>query len=152
MTPEKTRVRRLREGFSLLEVMIAMTILAVGLLGMLAMQIQATQSGRIGRHVTDAASVALDQLEQLRYQAWAATAPTGWTAPIVVTSTDSTDAAGFAVQQTFNVSWRIQDVAGITELRTIDVRVTWNEPGDTPGMPPRRYAVSSIKYHGEEVP
>jgi type IV pilus assembly protein PilV len=137
-----------RSGLSLLEVMVAMCILSVGLLGMLSMQIQAMASTRTGRHVSDAARVGLDRLETLKYQSWAATAPTGWTAPLAVTDSDPVAAAGGQVAQVFNVSWRIQDVAGLTGVRQLDVRVTWREPGDPPGMPPRRYAVSSLKCSG----
>ncbi len=137
-----------RAGLTLLEVMVAMMILCVGLLGMLSMQMQALSSTRTGRHVSDAARVGLDRLETLKYQSWATTAPTGWTAPLVVTSADPVAAAGGQVPQVFNVSWRIQDVAGLTGVRQLDVRVTWREPGDRPGVPARRYAVSTLKCNG----
>jgi hypothetical protein len=56
------------------------------------------------------------------------------------------------VPQIFNVSWRVQAVGGLTAARQIDVRVTWREAGDTPAMPVRRYAVSSLKYNGAGTP
>jgi hypothetical protein len=43
-------------------------------------------------------------------------------------------------------------VAALTQVRQIDVRVTWREPGDRPGMPPRRYAISSFKFNGAGTP
>ena len=151
--PNATRARL---GLSLIEVMIALTILAVGLLGALAMQTQALTSTNTGRHVSDAMRVGLDQLELLRSQGWAATPVTGgFTAPVVTDGADAIAAPMLGpaiVPQTYNVSWRVQAVAGLTQVRQIDVRVTWREPGDDPGMPVRRYAVSSFKFNGAGTP
>ncbi len=152
------RRTRANAGLSLLEVMIAMTILAVGLLGMLSMQLQAMRSTSTGRHVTDASRIGLDQLETLKYQSWVSTAPIAWTVPIVVSSNPEAvfvpnlPSGAAAIAQNFNVSWRITGVAGLVDARQIDVRVTWVEQGDTPAMPPRRYAVSSFKYRGAGTP
>ena len=145
-------------GFSLLEVMIAMTILAIGLLGMLSMEINAMTATSTGRHVSDAARIGLDQLETLKYQSWVSTAPAAWTAPIPVTGPEAVAptavvaGAPAIVPQRFNVSWRVSAVAALVDARQIDVRVTWREAGDTPAMPLRRYAVSSFKYRGAGVP
>jgi hypothetical protein len=43
-------------------------------------------------------------------------------------------------------------VAGLTQVRQIDVRVTWREPGDLPAMPARRYAISTYKFNGAGTP
>ncbi len=152
------RRTKLSAGLSLLEVMIAMTILAVGLLGMLSMQLEAMSSTSTGRHVTDAARIGLDQLETLKYQSWAATPVTAWTAPVAVTSNPEAvfvpnlPSGAAPIAQNFNVSWRITGVAGLVDARQIDVRVTWREVGDTPAMAVRRYAVSSFKYRGAGTP
>jgi len=129
-----------------------MMILSIGLLGMLMMQIYAMKSGRVGRHVTEAARIANDQMEQLQRQSWAATAPTAFTAPIIVNGNESTDAAGIAIAQPFNLSWQIVPFAGVASLRQIEVVVTWQEPGDDPAFPPRRYATTSVRYNGPGTP
>lgn len=146
--------RRRSGGLTLLELMIAMVILSIGLLGLLTMQIEAMKAGRVGKHVTDAARIAQDQMETLQNQSWALSAVTAWTAPIIVAGNDATNLAdataaptGRSVQQTFNVDWRIVQPGAVTDLRRIDVRVTWVEPADTPAMPARRYAVSSMRYN-----
>jgi len=146
------RSARSRAGFSLLEVMIAMTILAIGLLGALSMQVQALTGNSTGRHVSEAMRIGLDQLETLKYQGWAATPVTGWTAPLVVTGPEAVAVRVGEVPQQFNVSWRIQTVGALTLVRQIDVRVTWREPGDAPALPLRRYAVSSFKFNGAGTP
>jgi prepilin-type N-terminal cleavage/methylation domain-containing protein len=80
---------RLQRGFSLIEVMIAFTILAVGLLGALAMQTHALSSSNTGKHVGDAMRIGLDRMETLKYQGWATTPVAGWTVPAVVTGPES---------------------------------------------------------------
>ncbi|HEU4431477.1 MAG TPA: hypothetical protein VFT98_22140 [Myxococcota bacterium] len=140
--------RRLRVGLSLLEVMIAMTILAIGMLGMLSMQVQALSGTTTGRHVSDAMRIGLDQLETLKYQTWAGTPLGGWTPVTNVTGPESIATPVGVTPQTFGVSWRVQAVAGLTNARLIEVLVTWREPGDAPAMPQRRYLVSSFKYNG----
>ena len=150
----RPRARPREGGLTLLELMIAMVILAIGLLGLLTMQIEAMKSGRTGKHVTDAARIAQDQMETLTNQAWALSGPTGWTVPIVVNGADATNAAtaaaaatGQSVQQIFNMNWRITQLGAVTDLRRLDVRVTWAEPGDDPAMPLRRFAVSSMRFN-----
>jgi prepilin-type N-terminal cleavage/methylation domain-containing protein len=146
------RSARSRVGFSLLEVMIAMTILAIGLLGALSMQVQALTGNSTGRHVSEAMRIGLDQLEALKYQGWAATPVSTWTPAIVVVGPEAVAARAGELRQQFNVSWRIQAVAPLTLVRQIDVRVTWREPGDAPALPLRRYAVSSFKFNGAGTP
>jgi prepilin-type N-terminal cleavage/methylation domain-containing protein len=152
----RSRTSKRSDGLTLLELMIAMVILSIGLLGLLTMQIEAMKSGRIGKHVSDAARIGQDQMEQLQNQSWLASAPTGWTVPtpFVGPRVDAINLAdtlaaptGQSIDQVFNVSWRIVAVGGITDLRRMDVRVTWVEPGDLPGMPPRRFAISSMRYN-----
>ncbi len=152
----RTHPRKHKRGTTLIELMVAMVILSIGLLGMLAMQIEAMKSSRVGRHVTEAAHVGQSQMEALQSQAWALTAPTGgFTAPVAVNSVEAARAgagAGAPTPQIFNVSWRVTNgpptgAPPVVKLRTIDVRVTWAEPNDTPNMPLRRYAASSQRYN-----
>jgi Tfp pilus assembly protein PilV len=132
----------------MIEVMIAMSILAVGLIAMLAMSVTALHSGRVGRDVTVAARVAQDRMEDLQRLPWAdpQVQPTGgWTA-LNPQATAMVSAGGGGVQ-VFNLQRRITAVPGNANLRTIDVRVNWVEPNDPPGAPPKRYAISSVRHN-----
>lgn len=136
------RAPRVRRGFTLLETMIALSILAVGLLGMAALQIQAMEYAGRGRHNTQAAAIAENRLETLMRSRWTNIAPTGWTAPVV--ETNSVQAGGTVVEQAYDVSWRITDlVADVT--RNVDVRVSWSEPSGRN----RSYALSSTRFNHE---
>lgn len=142
----RRRGRRTVAGMTLLEVMIALAILAAGLLAMLAMQISAMRGGRAGRDVTEAARIAQDQMELLHRVDWTDPQmnPTAWTVPTVVNG--AVTGAGPALAQAYNLSWRIQATAD-PNLRLVDVRVTWQEPNQPPGAPPRRYAVSTARHN-----
>ena len=135
-----------RAGFSMIEMMFAMAILAAGLLAMLTAQIHALRQGKYGRHTTEAMQIARDQMELLTRLPWdAPTAqPQAWTAPAAVVLTFQND-QGAVQQQQFNVSYRITSAPFNSDLRTIDVDVQWNEAEAPPAAPPRRYVLSSSK-------
>ena len=111
--PRALRARA--EGFTLLEIMIALAILGFGLLAMAAMQITAMSGGRAGRHTTQAAVMARDQMETFQRVAWSSAqlaATAGWSAPITV---DNTPDGGAGAEQSYaavsrRVTQRGQDV------------------------------------------
>ena len=128
-------------GFTLLEMMIAMSILGFGLLGVGAMQIQALEFGRRARHHTQAATIVQRQLEALNRQPWATLAPTpGWVAPVTVNQI--VNDGGSRIELSYQLSWRIANRV-VGQTRTIDVRVNWDEARH----PGREYALSSIRYN-----
>jgi prepilin-type N-terminal cleavage/methylation domain-containing protein len=145
MTRPVHRAPRARSGFSMIEMMIALVILAGGLLAMLSVQVQALKQGRYGRHTTEAMQIARDQMELLMRLPWddADAQPTAWTVPATIDATVQND-GGAVVQQSFNVSWRITAAAFEPNARTIDVDVTWTETDANAGFA-RRYVLSSLK-------
>jgi type IV pilus assembly protein PilV len=135
-------------GFTLVESMIALTILAIGLLAMLGLQMQALRQSEWGRHTTEGARIARDQLETFNRSPWgsAVMQPTAWTANTSV-ARDVQMVNGTRTEQAFDLQWRITADAGDANLRHIDVRVQWREQDQDPNSPSRRYAVSSMRYN-----
>jgi type IV pilus modification protein PilV len=62
----KFRKRDSQEGFSLVEVLVAILLLTVGLLALAKMQTQAVASNSFGNQLTQATFLAQDKLEELR--------------------------------------------------------------------------------------
>ena len=134
-----------RGGFTLVETMIALTLLGIGLLSLSTMQIVAMKHGNRGRHTTQASAIAQARMEVLQRMRWSEPAlqPTGgWTAAVPVNNV--VQDGGNKVEQSYNRSERItDDVAGVT--RTVDVRVNWSEPG----RPNRQFVISSLRFNFE---
>ena len=132
-----------RQGFTLIEVLLALAIFAVGMLALSAMQLHALRGETRGRHASQAAAIAESQMEQLQRLTWTQIPDTGgWTAPQTVSNL--VQASPDQVEQQYQVDWRIADlVAGLT--RTIDVRVGWDEEG----RPGRSVTFSSVRFNRE---
>lgn len=60
-----TRAIRQRDGFSIIEVLIGLTIFAIGVLGIGAMQISAIRGNQTSQRFTEAVSLATDRMETL---------------------------------------------------------------------------------------
>jgi len=58
------------QGFSLIEVLIALVILSVALLALASLMVQTTKNNSFAGHMTEAATFARDQLENLRISSW----------------------------------------------------------------------------------
>ena len=61
---------RHEEGFSLIEVLVALTILSVGLLGLAMFQVTAIKGNAIASKWTVATELAQDRLERFRHVDW----------------------------------------------------------------------------------
>ncbi len=140
------RIRRTARGFSLIEVMIVIGVLAFGFLSLSVMQIHAMRGGLRGRHATDAAAIADAQMEQLQRLRWTnLTVTTGWTAPITVNNTVQQDSAN-VVEHPYSMSWRIADIVA-NSTRSVDVTVSWVEGS---GMN-RSISLSSIRFNRDSL-
>jgi type IV pilus modification protein PilV len=151
MPMETTSRARRQSGFSMIEMLFALVILAGGLLAMLTAQISALKQGKHGRHTTEAAQIARDEMERLLRLPWddADVQPTAWTGPDAVTLAFQND-QGDVVQQTFNLSYRIATAGFDPNVRVIDVDVQWSEPDADPAAPARRVVLSSNKNDVED--
>jgi len=137
---------RATHGFTLIEVMISATILAVGLLALAGMQVSAIKGGKQGRHTTAAAAAARSQLEQFDRMPWGSlTATGGWVAPVAVNNPGNNvqSGAGVAVEEPYNLQWRITDVV-VGATKNIDVQVTWTD--NTNGQL-KTLVLSTTKYN-----
>ena len=145
MTNAQARQRsRTSGGFTLIEVMIAIGILAFGLLALTTMQIKAMHGGNRGRHASNAAAIAENKMEQLQQDPWASIPDTGgFVADPSAQNNVQLDGAS-SNERTYNVSYQITDLEA-TFTRAIDVTVSWTEEGGEN----RSITLSSIRYNRE---
>lgn len=121
MRKMKKVVGKNKKGFSLIEVLIGLVVLAFGLLSIAAMQIVSIKGGYFSNNLTRATVLAQNRLEQLKLLAF---------------NQNSTDAAlssgehddGAIPNSVFTRSYNVQDTA--STLKTITVTVRWVDRGD----------------------
>ena len=103
-----------QQGFSLIEIMIALALLGIGMAGIIGLQRVSTTASGYSRRATEAAILAEDKLESLRTVVLDDTDNDDQ-----VDSTGTPDAAGL-----FHRAWSFDTVGTTT---TVTVAVTWNE-------------------------
>ena len=134
---------RVQNGFGLLELLIALTILAVGMLGIMKLQMQSGFGNVASRQQSAAVNLARSKLEELKrigaYSiqggAIAALADTdttndlaNWSSPDFSESpmSESADDTGGKI---YTRMWNVVHDYPITGFKTIRVRVTWTASG-----------------------
>ncbi len=151
-------MRRSRSGFTLLEVLVAMSILSVALLGIIQMQMRSGQSNLNARNITAAVNLARGKIEEMRriraYFKVAESAPVQ-TAPDLVdpeagaindhddwASPDRSEAGPLDEDgkpgSVFTRSWNVVDDHPAAQIKTVRVRVAWRE-----GAKPREVTLTT---------
>ncbi len=100
-------------GFSLIEVIIALFILAVALLALAGLMVSTTKNTSFGGHMTEASTFAQDKIEELKVSSWGN----------VVSGVDTRKGStGFDYSRT----WTVWDNTNGTQ-RWATVTVNWND-------------------------
>jgi len=99
------------KGFTLIEVLITLIILAVSLLALASLMAATTKSNAYGGHITEATTFAQDRLEQLRATRWDSIVPGNFN-DLVTGSTGVNFTRNWNVVQNGN-------------LRTVTVTINW---------------------------
>ena len=100
-----------RQGFSLIEVVIALSIFTIGILAVASLIISSIDENGSARRLTEATALAEDQLESLQ----------------AVPYVNIVD--GGSIQGAYTVSWNVAQDAIVTPSKTVTVTVTWRYRG-----------------------
>lgn len=147
-------VRRDAQGFTLVEVMITLVILAFGLLTLALVQLQAMKQGSQGRHTGDGMAIARSYLEQAARVPWseleAARTAGGWQTPGWADIPASTmtvaqpGGGGTAVEHSYTIRWQVTAITGTSCVRNVQVRVQWNEEGQSS---PKQHILGTRRFN-----
>ena len=110
-THPKTALPIQENGFTLVEVLIAITIFAFGILGVASMQIAAMKGNTSARDLTEASTVGSDQLEKLMLSSY------------------DTISDGSRTNDIYGITWTVQDDTPQPDVKTVIVNVSWTERG-----------------------
>jgi type IV pilus assembly protein PilV len=106
-------------GFSLIEVLIALVILAISLLALAGLMATTARNNSFGGHITEASTFAQDKLEEFRAMRWddVQTTPPGL----------DTDNKSGATGINYTRNW---NVAQNGNIKTITITINWNDRTD----------------------
>jgi type IV pilus assembly protein PilV len=102
-------------GFTLLEVMISLVILAVGLLGLAALQLVAVKSNAFSSEMTYATMIAQQQAEVLKNLPYTDGNLTS----------GSHTAMGSSKGVQYTITWNVTDNVPATDMKSVNVTVHW---------------------------
>ena len=133
--------RRTEKGFSLIEVMLAISILAVGFLAVGSMQIASIHGNSTARGISEGATWAGYEIERLITLRWNHSDLTDTDDDGNSGLDDDTEAeADHQVDQgRYTIYWNVANGQAIADTKTINLIVTWME-----GATPRRVIMQRI--------
>ncbi|MDW7643699.1 MAG: prepilin-type N-terminal cleavage/methylation domain-containing protein [Desulfuromonadales bacterium] len=121
------------KGFSLIEVLIALTIFAVGMLALAQMQIVSMEGNTTARDVTEATTLAQSKIEELMILPYDDDSLDDADANGLV-GLDATGAVADASQpgidlmgETYDVWWNVAEDEPVVDTKTVRVIVTWQK-------------------------
>ncbi len=110
-----------QKGFSLLELLIALTVLAIGLLGLAGLHIATIHGNVSGFKISTATAVAQERIEELKALDSSAAA--------LAAGVHDDDGSRVMQGITYSRSYTIQDNTPVSGTSSIILTVTWVEPG-----------------------
>jgi len=108
---------RRTEGFTLLEILIAIFILSFGILAVASMQVSSIRGNGMAGRLTEGTQLACDRMEELMSRSYTHSDLTAGT------HTDPSPPSGYTV------TWNVTDDSPITDTKTVTVTVTWTDHG-----------------------
>jgi prepilin-type N-terminal cleavage/methylation domain-containing protein len=129
------RTKRNDEGFSLIEVMVAIVILTVGLLSLAQMMVVATNSNNLSGRMTSCSALAKEQMERLKATPFYTNPQAKVRNPLLTAGGDINATVGGYSQifdsgglptggaGMFEVRWQIADVATALPLQMVRIQV-----------------------------
>ena len=102
-----------QQGFTLIEVMMAMVILGIGIMSIVALQTRDTMYNNSSRRQTQAYACAMDRVERLR--------------ALPYTDGDLTISSHSETQSPYTVQWVVSDnTTKVADTKKVAVTVLWN--------------------------
>jgi len=100
-------------GFTLIEILVALVILSISLLALAGLMVTTTKNNSFGSHMTEAATLAQDKLEELRAVRW-----------LDIPEGTGSDQKSGATGISYARNW---DVTANGTLKAITITINWQD-------------------------
>jgi type IV pilus assembly protein PilV len=104
------------DGFTLLEILIALIIFSIGILALTSLTVTATRTGSYGGRMTEAVTFAQDKLEELKANSWE---------KIVSGGDQKTGPTGI----NYTRNWKVLEKE-TRNLKTVSITIDWKDRAD----------------------
>jgi len=108
------------KGLTIIEILMAMCILAVGILAVVAMQTASAKGNLTSSMSTDGLNEAVNQLETLMDRAWG---------HADLDADATANPHGPVISGQYTITWTVTDDSVISDTKTINMTVTWSNWG-----------------------
>ena len=140
---------RKEDGFTLIEIMIAIAIFSIGILATMALQTGSSRGNTKARHLTSAATCATDRLERLIHLPYThADLTAGLHTPALDTDGIDNNYNGEIDEPgesgPLRLTWQVTDDSPIIRTKTVRVDVVWRDP-----LQQKSISLVSHKYNPE---
>jgi prepilin-type N-terminal cleavage/methylation domain-containing protein len=108
-----------QHGYTLIEILIALSIFSIGMLAVASMQIKSIQTNDFANNVTESTTWAQDKFEDLITRAWTDTA-------IAAGTQSETNSDGYTITWTV-IDEDLDSNLATAELKRITVRASWRD-------------------------
>jgi type IV pilus assembly protein PilV len=117
------RLISIEEGFTLIEIMIALVVMSIGLTALAAVQISAIRGNAFSKRMTTAVSIADGKMEQIKNSSYAS-----------IISEPSIQIPQSNMNFTMQVTVT-NNIAPLTNTKTVNVTVSWSEGSKLHSVP-----------------
>jgi type IV pilus modification protein PilV len=115
-----------QDGFTLIEILIAIAILSFGILAIASMQSSSLRSTQHSYNVTEGTTLAQDRIEEL------------------MTLPYNAVVNGTAVNGNYTIGWTVATGVPVTNTKTVTVTVSWTAAGGAQKVSSLQYIIADI--------
>ena len=119
------------KGFTLIELVVAILVFAIGILGIAKMQTLSVKGTSYGMHYSQALNMAQDKIEELKPLSMTACNTFNVGAPSIAEYTKKAPAGTIADDTVYTIRYDVTRVAS-SDTREVQMTVSWNETFYTP--------------------
>ncbi len=127
MKHHRERMIMSEKGFTLIELVVAILVFAIGILGIAKMQTVSVKGTSYGMHYSQALNIAQDKIEELKPLSMTGCNTFNVGSPSIAEYTMKAPAGTNADDTVYTIRYDVTRVANSTDVREVQMTVSWSE-------------------------